>query len=253
MTYIPHIETWKRMYYHDIVTNYEISDFGNVRNAKTGRILKQFVQNNGYYGFTISVNNVPHSFKTASMVARYFIPKPDTSTYYEVNHIHPDHKDDNSIYNLEWVTPEQNKAHAAINGLYHHRCGEDNPMSKYTNEQIRNLCKLLAENKLDLDELARLTSVKKETIADVYWGIRWKSISQDYDVRNYDKLPINSNKKHSVETIIKACEMIDCGCRNKDISSALGLGKDTVKRLKSGKIFKSIACNYGFFKTNHDS
>ena len=253
MKYIKHVESWKRIYFQDVKTNYEISDLGNVRNSKTGRILRQFIQNNGYYGFTISVNNQPHSFKTASMVAKYFIPKPNDGLYYEVNHIDPEHKDDNSVYNLEWVTPEENKAHAVRHDLYHHRCGEINPMSKYTNEQIRNLCILMEQNNLPLDELVGTTGVQRETIADIYWGCRWKSISCEDNVRNYDKLPINSNKKNSIETITKACEMIEDGCRNIDISAALGIGKDTVKRLKAGKIFKSIVCNYEFYKSKHKS
>jgi hypothetical protein len=80
-------EKWKPLIYKGEKTHYEISTFGRAKNSITGRILRQFIQNNGYYGFTISINNELHSVKTAKMVALHFIPNDDPKHKTHVNHI----------------------------------------------------------------------------------------------------------------------------------------------------------------------
>ena len=161
-------EEWKKLNFKGELTHYSVSNLGRVRNDETGRILKQFIQNNGYYGFTISVNNKPHSLKTAKTVAKLFIPNPDPEHKTEVNHVNGTlSKGDNSVFNLEWATPRENKDHAMKNNLYIGHAGETNANSKYSNKQIEKLCKLMEKNKLSLDELEEKTGVNRETIADI--------------------------------------------------------------------------------------
>ena len=104
----------------------------------------------------------------------------------------------------------------------------------------------MEKNKLSLDELEEKTGVNRETIADIYWGARWKSISCNYKVKNYDKLPINSSKKYNEEQIEEACRLLFEGCSNKETAKITGLSRDCVKRLKSGKTHKHISAKFGF-------
>lgn len=242
------IEFWTPLIYKDQKTRYSISCLGNVRNNKTGRILKQFVQNDGYYGFTISLNNKPHSIKTAKAVATHFIYNDNPSEKTQVNHIKGKNKDDNSVFNLEWVTPKENKNDAIKQGLYTPLCGTKNPNAIYTEKQIRHVCKLFEENKLDICQIMKKTGVNKEAIFAIHRGIRWISISKDYKISNYNKIPANPNKKNSEEVIRSVCELIDKYLSTKEIVSKTGVGKDTVKRLRSCKIFKNIICDYNFYK-----
>lgn len=248
MIFIGYKEKWKKIKYEGKKTKYSISNLGQVRNDKTGRILMQFIQNNGYYGFTISINNKLHSYKTARMVAEYFIPNENPKIYIEVNHKKANSKNNNSEFNLEWVTSDENKNHALCNDLYKPHKGEDNANAIYTNKQIKKLCKFMEKNELDLNELINKSGVDKQTIACIYRGVRWSSISKDYDVRNYDKLPINSSKKHSDDLIRKACELIDLGYSTKEIIGIVNVSKDCVKKLRRGKTFTHISCNYKFMK-----
>lgn len=246
--FIGHRERWEKIRYKGKKTNYSVSNLGQIRNDKTGRILKQFIQNNGYYGFTISVKNKPHSFKTARVVAEHFVPNENPELYTEVNHKNGNRKHNNSEFNLEWASPELNKEHAKRESLYKPHIGEDNFNAKYTNKQIKKLCILMEKNELSLEKLITKSCVDKNTIACIYRGVRWNHISKRYKVKNYDRLPINSNKKFSDEAIEHACKLIDLGYKTKDIIRIAGISKDSVKRLRSGKTFTHISCKYRFMK-----
>lgn len=244
MLYLDVEEIWTPLIYKGIPTHYSISNLGNIRNDKTSKILKQFIQNNGYYGFTISINNKPHSLKTAKQVAKHFIQNPDPDKYTQVNHIRGKKKCDNSVFNLEWVTPKQNKQHAIKHGLFTPLEGEKNPNAKYTNNQIKDACEYMSENKLSPEDIYNSTGVKIDVLFDIYNGSRWKCISKKYNVKNYTKLPKPSNKKYSEDDIRKVCILINRGYRNKEIIKVTGYSKDFIKRLRAGKTHKKIASKY---------
>ena len=237
-------EKWTTLIYKGEKTHYEVSSLGRIRNMKTGRILQQFIQNNEYWGFTISLGNKPHSMKTASVVAKHFIPNPKNKP--QVNHKHGDCKWDNSVDNLEWVTAKENIRHAFDTGLKHGMKGEDSPMAIYTNKQIEKVCKLLEKNKLTPKEIYEKTGVTPATIANIYWGRRWSSVSCNFNVKNYTLLPVNSNIKHTEEQVIQACELLIKGVSTHEIERLTGLSNDAVKRIRLQKSFPHITKQYDF-------
>jgi len=96
-------EEWLTISNYD---NYEVSSFGNVRNKKTGRILKPS-NRGGYYVVGLS-NKKIKTFQVHRLVAETFIENPE-------NKAHVNHKDKNSLNNnlsnLEWNTPKENNIH----------------------------------------------------------------------------------------------------------------------------------------------
>ena len=76
-----------------------------------------------------------------------FIINPDPSIKIEVNH-----KDCNklnySLDNLEWVTKSENALHAHKMGLSSSKKGEASSKAKYTEQDVRNVCKLLNQGYL---------------------------------------------------------------------------------------------------------
>ena len=90
--------------------NYEISNMGNVRNKKTGLILKQALRN-GYYCVGFSNNGNRKGFRVHRLIALHFIPNP-------LNKELVDHIDrnplNNSINNLRWATPSENNMNKSI-------------------------------------------------------------------------------------------------------------------------------------------
>ncbi len=85
--------------------NYSVSDFGNVRNDQTGRILKGSFDKKGYNLVGLKLNGKRTIYKIHRLVATYFCE--NENKYEQV-----DHKDNNKINNhyknLRWVTPSQN-------------------------------------------------------------------------------------------------------------------------------------------------
>lgn len=87
---------------------YEVSTFGNVRNIKTLKILKPYMNGGGYKKVSLMVDNT--SQKTMlihRLVAITFIPNPENKS--TVNHKNHDSLN-NNIENLEWFSvKEQNQ------------------------------------------------------------------------------------------------------------------------------------------------
>ena len=83
--------------------NYSVSNIGNVRNDKTGRILKLNKKSNGYLQVMLGRKTTP--LYVHRLVATAFVGNPLKKP--QVNHINGD-KGDNRAENLEWVTVSEN-------------------------------------------------------------------------------------------------------------------------------------------------
>lgn len=170
---------WRPIIVNGIKTNYEVSDNGKVRNVNTGKILKYWIDRDGYYRTTISVNKKSYHTGTHRFVAIAFIPNPNNLP--EVNHKNGK-KWDNSVENLEWVTTQENVQHAFDTGLKSAIKGEDNSLSTYTEKQIRKVCKML-EKGISNKKISEKTGVERKYITDIKKGRRWKHISKEYNFK----------------------------------------------------------------------
>lgn len=94
---------------------YAISNYGNVKNIKTDKLVKQYLKRDGYYSVSLWKNNRGKNFKVHRLVAIYFIIQNSENELY-VNHIDGD-KTNNFYKNLEWVTPSKNNYESVRLGL----------------------------------------------------------------------------------------------------------------------------------------
>ena len=103
---------WKKIPGRD---NYSISTEGEVRNDRTGKLLKQGPSTNGYARVSLSNGrgNNPKILFPHRAVAEAFIPNPDKKP--DVNHLNSNKMDPRKS-NLEWVTTKENMEHAIRSG-----------------------------------------------------------------------------------------------------------------------------------------
>lgn len=89
------------------LNGYEASSGGDIRNKKTGTILRPFIDPQQEYGrITIQRGNRKRKFMAHILIARAFLgPKPDG---YEIDHINTN-RTDNRPCNLRYVTPRENR------------------------------------------------------------------------------------------------------------------------------------------------
>lgn len=117
---IPAVEVWKDIEgFEDL---YQVSNFGQVRSLPhpymsssklgklytkqcKGRILRQWISDDGYYCVTLSKDGVHEHKRVHRLVAEAFIPNPDNLPY--INH-KDESRTNNLPSNLEWCTQEYN-------------------------------------------------------------------------------------------------------------------------------------------------
>ena len=106
-------ETWKQI---KGFPNYEVSTYGNVRNVKTGKILKPFIETKQkpYLRVELFNNGKGNKLFVHVLVAKAFLPdtgrNPDGSImvgHHQVNH-RDECKTNNNLLNLEWCDSKYN-------------------------------------------------------------------------------------------------------------------------------------------------
>ena len=85
--------------------NYSVSNLGNIKNNKTGRILKPTINFHGYYQVSLCQDGNTYTKKIHKLVAEYFIPNLYNKKC--VDHI-DNNKLDNNVNNLRWATNHEN-------------------------------------------------------------------------------------------------------------------------------------------------
>lgn len=91
---------------------YSVSNYGEVRNNKTGRLMKPIKNEKGYLRVGLTTNGKLKCMRVHRLVAQAFIHNPDNKP--EVNHI-DFNKENNCVSNLEWVTGKENTKHSLGN------------------------------------------------------------------------------------------------------------------------------------------
>ena len=117
------------MYKREKVKGYEQYevDTNGIIYSKTGKPLKYSINHGGYCIINFYVNHKRIGFAVHTIVAKQFLPNNDPDKT-QVNH-KDGNTTNNSVDNLEWVTPLEN-THHAIYVLGYDKSGSNNPGAK---------------------------------------------------------------------------------------------------------------------------
>lgn len=229
--------------------NYKVSNTGKVYSfakIKLGIELKPVISKNKrvmslgkdmYPEVSISDNNKKiKNYPIHRLVAETFIPNPENKPM--VNHIDGD-KTNNCVNNLEWVTPKENTQHALREGLMNPPVGERCASSKYNENQVLEVIKLLSKGKRNI-EVSRLTGVDARSVSNIRnkkrWSYLWDADKvQDLAIPDSDNGQFKS--KMPLETrieIIKDAEHLT----SKDLANKYSLNQNVAYRIKRGEYWK---------------
>lgn len=85
---------------------YEVSNLGNIKSLRSGKLLKQASDNVGYKLVCLTKDGKSKGYGVHRLVALAFLPNPENLP--EVNHKDETH-DNNCVENLEWCTKSYNR------------------------------------------------------------------------------------------------------------------------------------------------
>lgn len=160
---------------------YIVDILGNVYNEKINNRLcpvKHKNKENDYY--RVMLTRKKYQAKTYAVhriVAEAFIPNPNKLP--QVNH-KDGNKENNTVYNLEWVTAKENMKHAYANNLNSNK-GEKNPKAKLTNSDVENIWKNFIDSKnLRDSDIAAHFGVSDTTINNIRIGRTWSDFYEKY-------------------------------------------------------------------------
>ena len=144
---------------------YEVSNAGDVRNRKTSHVKSIRLDKYGYKRVTLYPSGKTYSIHR--LVAIAFIDNPNNLK--TVNHVNGN-KLDNSVNNLEWLSFSDNSKHAHKTGLIEVSVnGTKNPMSKFTEEDIKEI-RLLSSLGNSTSEIANQLSFPYERVRRLLKG-----------------------------------------------------------------------------------
>jgi hypothetical protein len=149
--------------------NYSISNLGNLRNDKNGRIRKHTKHKSGYLTTTLSERSTQY---VQRLVALAFIPNPENKPF--VNHL-DGNKQNNIVGNLEWSTPSENIIHANKTGLQTHPKGEDHHSARLTEKEVIKIKEMLRDGVRGKD-IVKQFSITKQMVYYIKNGRSWQHV-----------------------------------------------------------------------------
>lgn len=233
---------WIPLVYRDISPNrYIISDDGKIA-LIDGTILHGCNPKNekGYIRVTlVTKNNTLKKYALHRLVLAAFTYDSDL----EVDHLDCN-KGNPALTNLEYVTGDENKHRAALNGRY--KSCDSHFKAVLTNDQVHSICRLLEsgynmrkiEHILDLDHIPNIDRIVESIISHK----SWKRISDEYHW-DRDNVRLKQYTKSDLMSISKLIQ--DDQYSSKEIASYFPRYKQkqliqVIKKMRQGKLYKSI-------------
>ena len=248
----------------NIREGYWISNKGRVASTlyKTPRLKAPRINHMGYdiaTFQTVDKKSIYRSVHRTEMLIFNFNPNFENL---EVNHRNG-WPTDNWIYNLEWVTPQENIQHAIMTGLLVNASGESAGLASITYEQADQIGYLLSTMQYNHSEIARMVGVNDGVVHQIAAGNTWRPIWEKYNLeRVYKRFGRNRKPTFTEEEAHLVCQYVsDHNITSADIYRIQGAetrnailayaGKEpnkstmrTLRDILSGRTYRSVSEQY---------
>lgn len=148
-----------------------MSDSGDIRNKKTGNVLKPSINHGGYKYVCISLDANEENKRRKTIiihkaVAYNYLDNPNNLNC--VDHIDCN-KLNNHYTNLEWVTSTENSLRAYMNGLFQPPSIETNVHKKLTEAQVKEIRSLYSNDSMKYTqrEIAERYNVSRSAVTQI--------------------------------------------------------------------------------------
>lgn len=224
----------KNIYIDGVITNYMVSNDGEIFSLKTDRYLNKFIAGRGYYYVHLIINGEKINKSVHRLVAEAFIPNPDNKA--TVNHKNGN-KLDNHVSNLEWASYSENNTHM-------HMMKKKGLLKSYTHERkintniadesiILEIMNLLETTDLSCSKIGKLYGMDQRRIHDIYSKNTWKHLSEGRTFKDRSKNNECTKYKKDIRILLEN----NIKLKPKEISKLLNIEmtptlQNTVQNLK---------------------
>lgn len=222
------------------VTQYTITEDGVITNKRTGKVLKngRIDKYHRYVQVNLTIDGKRYHTFLHRLLMETFKPVEGMEDL-QVNHIDGD-RNNNSLSNLEWVTPSENILHAFKHNLRKPMRGELNGRVKLTKEDVEHICEDLIEGNLSEIKIAEKYGVARSLIHRMRHKQAWPDVTEKYDFPKVEK----GNSKLSRKDVREICECILAGMNNDEIAEIYGVTPSAIKDIRGRRTWRYITEEY---------
>lgn len=176
---------------------YMVSSEGNVRNVKTGKLIKPCINHRGYYSVSLCKEGKCKCFLLHRLVAQAFISNEDNLP--EVNHKNRV-RTDNNVSNLEFCTGKYNIQYSNLNRALCKYDSKGNLLSKYWSVGEAARC-----NGISKQGLRHYLNGKRVTVAYHGFIYRYEGQSPFEAIRNDEAIERDKERSRQYRQKNKEC------------------------------------------------
>lgn len=178
-----------------ILPIYKISNYGRLYNSSTDLIVDYYQDSRGYLVVCIKTINGKKNMYLHRIINIAWNPIPNPSKFV-TNHL-DGNKSHDYPSNLEWTTQKGNTDHAFNTGLRH--VGGRSNHHIFTDEEVDHICRCMeagyTKDQISMEVFGRPADSQIRTLLiNIYGKKFWTSISYKYDIDNYKKNQLFSDK-----------------------------------------------------------
>lgn len=227
---------------------YMISNYGRIWHVYDRRFLSANMDSKGYLFKPLATINGMKNCRIHRLVMLVFCYFPGCENLL-VNH-KDGIKTNCFIWNLEWATYSENTQHAIDNGLM--------PVAKsnYSYDQIHQVCELLQQGEMTLQQVADKTEVSYGVVQGIQNKRIYTDISDKYNIQ-----PRKINNNLSLEEVNALCLYFQNNPKDKSMTCdqycaqallSIGIKETGYKFIKTAKkiywkeTYQYVSCNYNF-------